>query len=95
MPVVLLFSLSHQPVAHLLVGFTRQGAGGVVVLYPASDAGPGLALAAHDGAGSFLRRFFPSMGGGALFPAATDHGGHGQAVSDRVPSNNRRQPDAP
>ena len=26
MPVVLLFSLGQQPVAHLLVGFTRRGA---------------------------------------------------------------------
>ena len=57
MPLVLLFSLGYQPVAHLLIGFTRQGAGGVVVLYPASDAGPGFlaALLTDQAAGAVKR----------------------------------------
>jgi hypothetical protein len=36
MAVVLLFSLGHQPVAHLLVGLTRQGAVHVASRFPAS-----------------------------------------------------------
>jgi hypothetical protein len=44
-PVVLLFSLGHQPVAHLLISFARQGAGGVRMmttgqLNPTDDQAP-------------------------------------------------------
>ena len=52
-PVVLLFSLGHQPVAHLLLGFARQGTGaggGVMVSTPGAPAHhPGAYPGQHDG----------------------------------------------
>ena len=41
MPVVLLFSLGHRPVAHLLVGFTRQRMWRNALPRPLTSAGPG------------------------------------------------------